>query len=141
MVIGSAVVGSATKNASPKASSTITAAPSTVTVPSTVTAQSPVTQTTTVQAAAPDPVVAETTQAGPKTAFSDGTYLVGTDIQPGSYKSSGPDTGGIGMCYWARLKDDSGSNIIANNVGDGPSRFTTKKGEYVEIAGCSFTKT
>lgn len=73
--------------------------------------------------------------AGPLTTVSDGTYLVGTDMEAGSYKTSG----GKG-CYWARLKDDGGQNIIANNLGDGPARFTTKKGEYVEIARCTFTK-
>ena len=38
------------------------------------------------------------------------------------------------------MKDDSGTNIIANNLGEGPSRFTTVKGEYLEISGCDFTK-
>ena len=67
--------------------------------------------------------------------LTDGTYLVGTDMEAGSYKSPG----GKG-CYWARLKDDSGQNIIANNLGDGPARFTAKKGEYVQISRCTFTK-
>lgn len=78
---------------------------------------------------------APSTPVGPLTSVSEGTYLVGTDMEAGSYKSPG----GRG-CYWARLKDDSGSNIIANNLGDGPARFTAKKGEYVEIARCTFTK-
>lgn len=73
--------------------------------------------------------------AGPLTTVSDGTYLVGTDMEAGSYKSPGASG-----CYWARLKDDSGQKIIANNLGDGPARFTAKKGEYVEIARCTFTK-
>lgn len=76
--------------------------------------------------------------AGPLTTVSEGTYLVGTDMVAGSYKSAGSSTG----CYWARLKDDSGRNIIANDLvnGPGPARFTTKKGEFVKIGLCTFTK-
>jgi len=52
------------------------------------------------------------------TSFGDGTYLVGKDIQPGTYKSS---EGGSG--YWARLSSFSGdlSSIIANDLPQGPS--------------------
>lgn len=59
--------------------------------------------------------------AGPQTAFDDGTYLVGTDIQLGTYKSDG-----TGPCYWARLSDTSGSldAIITNHAGDGPAVVT-----------------
>lgn len=87
----------------------------------------------TIAAAAP---LTPTAPAGPLTTVSDGTYLVGTDMEPGSYKSPGSSRG----CYWARLKDDSGTNIIANDLGDGPMRFTAKKGEYVKINRCTFTK-
>jgi hypothetical protein len=83
------------------------------------------------------PAAPPTTGAGGlKTEIADGTYLVGTDLEPGSYK-----TDGGGDCYWGRYKDDSGSNIIANDLTDGgPSRFTAKKGEYVEVSRCTFTK-
>lgn len=105
----------------------------------------PATATVTAPAgAAPTTAAAPATQpaapGGPKTEFGDGTYLVGTDIAVGSYKSSGPRPDGIGQCYWARLKDDSGSNIIANNVGAGATRVTVKKGEYLQVTGCDFTK-
>jgi hypothetical protein len=70
---------------------------------------------------------------------SDGTYLVGEDLTAGTWKTSGGSGGSA--CYWARLKDDAGSNIIANNYGAGPARFTAKKGEYVQLSGgCSWTK-
>jgi hypothetical protein len=44
--------------------------------------------------------------------FNDGLLLVGTDIQPGRYIATDLD-----LCYWARLKDASGSldAIIAND--------------------------
>lgn len=84
---------------------------------------------------APATPTAPVIPAGPLTTVSDGTYLVGTDMEAGSYKTSGGEG-----CYWARLKDDAGSKIIANNLSDGPARFTAKKGEYVQISRCTFTK-
>ena len=50
-----------------------------------------------------------------KTTFEDGTYIVGTDIQPGTYKSSGQ-----GSCYYSRLAGFGGDlgDIIANENTD-----------------------
>lgn len=45
----------------------------------------------------------------------DGTYLVGTDVKPGTYKAAAT-TG----CYWARLKSLDTSDIIDNQNADGP---------------------
>lgn len=55
------------------------------------------------------------------TSFSDGIYIVGTDIQPGTYKS----TGGSG-CYYARLNGFTGTldDILANENTDGPAIVT-----------------
>jgi hypothetical protein len=46
-----------------------------------------------------------------KTSFEDGAYIVGTDIQPGTYKSSGHSS-----CYYSRLAGFGGDlgDIIAN---------------------------
>jgi hypothetical protein len=46
-----------------------------------------------------------------KTSFEDGAYIVGTDIEPGTYKNTGDEN-----CYWQRLRDFSGTfdGIIAN---------------------------
>lgn len=51
----------------------------------------------------------------PKTAFGDGTYQVGVDIAPGTYRSAG----GV-MCYWKRLGSLNASDIIDNNDSPGP---------------------
>jgi hypothetical protein len=57
----------------------------------------------------------------PKTSIdADGTYAVGTDIQPGVYSSAGPV--GDGACYWKRV---SGSNIVDNAL--------SKKSQIVQI--------
>ncbi|MFG3495917.1 hypothetical protein [Streptomyces sp. NPDC047928] len=48
----------------------------------------------------------------------DGVFLVGEDIQPGTYRSDGADTA---LCYWARLSDTTGEadDIIANGNAKG----------------------
>ncbi|WP_461152323.1 PASTA domain-containing protein [Saccharopolyspora tripterygii] len=80
--------------------------------------------------------VAPVENAGPQTSgIADGSYHVGDDIEPGTYKSAGGDGR---PCYWARYKNGSSefSNIITNHLNDGPSRVTVKTGELLEIQGC-----
>ena len=56
-----------------------------------------------------------------QTTFGDGIYIVGTDIQPGTYKSSG-QTG----CYWERMADfTGGSNTILANDNTDTSAIVT----------------
>ncbi|MFB7605352.1 hypothetical protein [Streptomyces gardneri] len=85
----------------------------------------------------PDPTPPPAEETGPADHFpGDGEYLVGEDIEAGTYRSAGPaDSFG---CYWARLKDASGEfeAIIANNNLQGPGRVTLKKGEYFQTQRC-----
>lgn len=62
--------------------------------------------------------------AASNTFSGSGTYLVGTDIKPGTYRSKDNDG-----CYWARLKGLSGSlgDILANDNVNGPTIVTIKK--------------
>ncbi len=64
----------------------------------------------------PIPSSAESTRPAPAIP-GDGTYQMGVDIQPGTYRSQGGDS-----CYWERLRGLSGSSadIIANGAGTGP---------------------
>lgn len=66
--------------------------------------------------------VEDAAPAGPSTSFSDGTHLVGADIQPGTYRNSGA----TGSCYWARLSGFGGTvrDIIANANPRGQSFVT-----------------
>ncbi|MGQ4358785.1 hypothetical protein [Streptomyces sp. SAS_272] len=98
-----------------------------------------VTVTETVQAtvtAKPKPVK----KSGPPSSFSgEGQYLVGEDIQAGTYRTSGPEKDSIiPNCYWARLKNASGEldAIIANDNIQGQGRVTVNKGEYFKTSGC-----
>lgn len=72
------------------------------------------------------------------TVAGDGEYMVGQDMQPGTYKTAGPATGSLGDCYWERDKDSSGSmsSIIANDNLAGSGRVTVNKGEIFKSKGC-----
>jgi hypothetical protein len=53
---------------------------------------------------------------GPKTTIDgDGTYQVGVDIVPGTYRAAGS-----GSCYWARLSSLDTGDVIDNNISSGP---------------------
>lgn len=58
-----------------------------------------------------------------KTSFGEGAYIVGTDIDPGTYRSSGASG-----CYYARLRSFTGdlNSIIANANTDAPAVVTIK---------------
>ena len=68
----------------------------------------------------PPPSEPASPSAAKTTIDADGTYAVGTDIQPGVYSSAGPV--GDGACYWKRV---SGSNIVDNAL--------SKKSQIVQI--------
>ncbi len=68
--------------------------------------------------AAPAPAAAAVT-----TIDHDGLFVVGTDIQPGNYASAGPVENGT--CYWKRMGDLHGDEIIDNAF--------TKKPQVVAI--------
>lgn len=52
--------------------------------------------------------------SSPTAPFGEGTYIVGTDIAPGTWRSAGGSS-----CYYARLKGFTGrlDDIIANDLG------------------------
>lgn len=70
----------------------------------------------------------------PTTPFTDGVYLVGVDIQPGTWRSNGAGTG----CYWARLRNLRGEDeIIANSFGSAPAVVTVLASDVaLDVSGC-----
>jgi hypothetical protein len=54
--------------------------------------------------------------------LGDGTFRVGVDISPGTYRAANPSQG----CYWERLSGFSGEfgDVIANNFTDAPEVVT-----------------
>lgn len=67
----------------------------------------------------PPPIPTVAVPVAPVTQFGDGKYEVGTDIVPGQYKTPGAPSGVADKCYWARLKDFSGSLRSSLSMGYG----------------------
>lgn len=70
--------------------------------------------------------------------ISEGVYEVGVDIKAGKYKTAGLEEDSP-ICYWARLKNDSGemNAILANDAVPGPTTVTIKKTDkYFKTNGC-----
>lgn len=74
------------------------------------------------EAAAKKKADEEAARSAPKTSFSDGTFLINKDIQPGTYRN----TAGYDSCYWVRLSGTSGSfdEILANGNPSGQAIVT-----------------
>ena len=58
----------------------------------------------------------------PTAPFADGTFVVTSDVAPGTWASNGTDTG----CYWARISSFDGTldSIISNHFGPAPAVVT-----------------
>ncbi|KOV89177.1 MULTISPECIES: hypothetical protein [unclassified Streptomyces] len=66
----------------------------------------------------------------------DGEYQVGTDVKPGTYRTTG---NADGMCYWERAKDASGEldSLLANDNVSGTSYVTVKPTDKLfKSSGC-----
>lgn len=78
--------------------------------------------------------VTATPPPGPKSQFSDGLFIVGVDVQPGTYRTEGPNGRNAGGCYWSR--SDAGGEVIQNGRVNEPGSVTVRKGERIDSAGC-----
>lgn len=96
---------------------------------------------------APTVTVTKTTTVAPKakpkpkavTIPGDGTFVVGDEVQPGTYKTSGPADSAFPNCYWARLKSTTGDfdDIIANDNPKGQTTITISSSDGAfESSGC-----
>lgn len=78
-----------------------------------------------------------TTEAppGPLTTFGPGTYDIGTDVAPGTYKSAGPLESVSPLCYWDT--ESAAGAIDGQGVTPaGPSRAVLRKGMVFTSSGC-----
>ncbi|MEU3613546.1 hypothetical protein ABZ725_14680 [Streptomyces sp. NPDC006872] len=119
------------KTATAKATVTVTA------TPAELAADEPAPEVTVTETVTSKP----TKKAEPKVATipGDGTFVVGTDIKAGTYKSAGPADSVIPNCYWARLKSTSGDfdDIITNNNASGPTTVTISASDGAfQTTGC-----
>lgn len=65
-----------------------------------------------------------------------GTYLVGTDVPAGVYRTAGP-TQGHAICYFAWLADTGAdARIVDNSTTAGPATVTVRDGQVFKTSGC-----
>lgn len=93
------------------------------------------------------PVVPAETKTEPATpppppapqGIGQGVHRVPEDVAPGVYKTDGPAESTTPICYWARLKDTTGSlgAVSANGLPQGPATVTILAGDKAfETSGC-----
>lgn len=127
-VIGSTVDTPTTNAADDKPATQITVPGPTVTITETAAPEAAVTVTappvTVTKPAPPAKTVTAAPPQAPAAMEEPGTYMVGTDVKPGTYKSEGGEG-----CYWERLKSLDGgfTAIIANDFVDGGTTIVTIK--------------
>ncbi len=78
--------------------------------------------------------VTATPSSGPLPEFSDGLFQVGVDVQPGTYRTEGPNGSNEGGCYWSRTSPRG--DLIENGVVNEPGTVTIQSGERIDTAGC-----
>jgi hypothetical protein len=89
--------------------------------------QATVTVTSTLEVTKTVTVTLPPPPSAPKTIIeTDGTYRVGIDILPGTYRSGGTSPEGESDCYWARLRSLKPTDIIDSDIGTGPQVVTIR---------------
>lgn len=80
-------------------------------------------------ASPPAPAAPQALPSTLATTFGAGRFVVGTDIAPGTYQTTGK--AGTSDCYWERLRDTNGTttSIIANDLAPGPATVTIEQAD------------
>jgi hypothetical protein len=82
-------------------------------------------------------VLTEAEEATAGSTFGDGVFVVGEDIEPGEYRSAGPDESNPVGCYYAwKTGTGSDADIIDNNIVEGQTRVTLNDGDVFESTSC-----
>jgi hypothetical protein len=110
----------------------------TATVTATQTVQATVTATPVIQKVIATRTRTATVTYHPTyTTYGEGTYVVGSDIKPGTYHTTGsPDND----CYWATLNSLDTSDIADNNDSSGPQTIQVPSSvKALQVRGdCTF---
>jgi hypothetical protein len=97
------------------------------------------------QAAAPTNPAPPAKPSGPATSFGDGTWVVGDEIQPGTYRSAGATPGLFDLCSASTHTGDAADGSIIDwktaNAGEPVRIKVSGPAKSVEAHGCeTFTK-
>jgi hypothetical protein len=68
--------------------------------------------------------------------YSDGVYLVGTDLPAGVYKGVTNATSG----YWQIANDPNGLDVVVNDVTEGPFYIQVSEGQYLKLDDVTIAK-
>ncbi|MGQ4618102.1 hypothetical protein [Nocardia sp. R7R-8] len=79
-------------------------------------------------------------QAAPRTWLNDGTQVVGEDVLPGLYSTTGPNSNDYGYCFitWLPYKGARSSQAVDMESYSGPSYVTLRDGDVVIVDGCTW---
>jgi hypothetical protein len=87
------------------------------------------------------PAVAQPVVEQPNDTIGNGTHIVGTDIQPGTYRSAGAEPGIFELCVWSTLDGpSSNSNTLDFGTANADDQQVVEISESVgafETSGCS----
>lgn len=79
---------------------------------------------------------AETVVASERVA--NGVHVVGQDVKPGVYRTTGPDGNNPVGCYYAwKSGTNADANIVENNITQGAATATLEDGQVFESSSCS----
>ena len=67
--------------------------------------------------------------------IGNGVFEVGTDVQPGTYETDGPDDPEL-PCTYRVSSDEDGDDIISSEVSDGPGTVILEDGQYFTSEYC-----
>lgn len=67
--------------------------------------------------------------------IENGVFEVGTDVEPGTYSTEGPDDPDL-PCRYRVSSDEDGLDIISSEVSDGPGTVTLEAGQYFRSEYC-----
>lgn len=84
---------------------------------------------------------AKAKKASVATTVGNGIHKVGTDVAPGTYKTTGATGGAIQLCYWDTRTSTGDEDIVLGSQGTvtgtaDPGMVTLKKGTYFKSQGC-----
>ncbi|MFF6982457.1 hypothetical protein ACFZAV_33395 [Streptomyces sp. NPDC008343] len=136
LIVGAVIGSSTADNSDTKGTTPSATATATETVTATPTTTAP-------EEESPTPSETKTPEDSINQIPGDGTYVVGKDIRPGTYRTEGPEDTAIPNCYWARLSGTSGefNEIIANGNTAGPTTVTISASDKAfQTTGCKTWK-
>lgn len=85
---------------------------------------------------APAPTSSVPAPSGPAGSFGAGQWSSPDEVAPGLYRSAGPTSGPVPLCYVDTTPTSGGSIVDQQVSSDGPVRIRVRAGQTVKAQGC-----